>query len=146
MLPRLGDRIELEFPVQPQMFFLARLTAAAIASHAKFERDQIEDLRLAVDELLLALTRATGGDNTAGSSIHLDFQWHVDVMEVVASVIGGDEAKRVAPDASTRVSEENVEHGFSDSILSAVVDEHAVPRPGEPPRAWLRIRRRAALN
>ena len=51
----LSQRVELALPAQPELLFLARMTAAAVASRAEFGFDQVEDLRLAIDELWVTL-------------------------------------------------------------------------------------------
>ena len=143
MQPRLGDSVELELPLQPQLFFLARMTAAAIASHANFDPQQIDDLRLGVDELLLTLTRDLIRSDDASSFIRVEFQWHVDVMDVAATLVGGagEPLATQAPDTAR----EDTERSISESILEAVVDEHGAGGPGEVPRVWLRLRRSSAL-
>ena len=52
--PRL-HRVELSLPADAQMLFLARMTAAAVATRAELNYEQVEDLRLAIDELCIAL-------------------------------------------------------------------------------------------
>jgi serine/threonine-protein kinase RsbW len=45
------DEVRLLIPAEPGFLRLARLTAAAVASRMGFTFDEVEDLRIAVDEL-----------------------------------------------------------------------------------------------
>ena len=45
------DGIELSIPAQPNLLYLVRMTAGAVAARADLALDDVEDLRLAVDEL-----------------------------------------------------------------------------------------------
>ena len=47
----MSEAVELIIPVQSDLVVLARLTAATVASRAGFNVEEVEDLRLAVDEL-----------------------------------------------------------------------------------------------
>ena len=55
------DVVELTIPVRADLVVLARLTAATVASRADFDVEEIEDLRLAVDELCISQVQG-GGD------------------------------------------------------------------------------------
>jgi len=58
----MSDVVELTFPVRSDLLVLARLTAAALASRADFGIEDIEDLRLVVEELCLSVV---GNETTA---------------------------------------------------------------------------------
>jgi anti-sigma regulatory factor (Ser/Thr protein kinase) len=47
----MSDVVELSIPVRSNLLVLARLTAATLASRAEFGIEDIEDLRLVVEEL-----------------------------------------------------------------------------------------------
>jgi hypothetical protein len=51
--PRTSERelIEIVFPSSVELIVLARFTAATVGARANFDLDEIDDLRLAVDEL-----------------------------------------------------------------------------------------------
>jgi serine/threonine-protein kinase RsbW len=49
--------VELVLSVEDDLLVLARLTVSAVASRAGFDVEEIEDLRLAVDELCLLVLR-----------------------------------------------------------------------------------------
>ena len=118
--------VGLSIPAGPGLLSLARATAAATAARLDFSYDEIEDLRLAVDELCFSLTGA--GDHAG--QLHLTFSFDDDLVEVEGWLEGGpDEAKVVSND-------------LSETVLDALVDEHGTSeRRGDGPRAWLRKRR-----
>ena len=51
----MSEPVELSIPVQADLILLARLTAATVASRAGFDVEEVEDLRLAVDELCVSV-------------------------------------------------------------------------------------------
>ena len=123
-----GEPVELSIPVQSDLILLARLTAATVAARAGFDVEEIEDLRLAVDELcfLVACDRAAGRLNL--TSITDD-----DAVEVTCALDGsaaddGDADEQRARELSLR-------------ILAALVDEHGEESEGGRRRGWLRKRK-----
>src|SRR3954470_8006981 len=66
------DEVRLLIPAEPGFLRLARLTAAAVASRMGFTFDEVEDLRIAVDELCYFLLdgNGTAGTITITCSIH----------------------------------------------------------------------------
>ncbi len=52
------EPVELSIPVQSDLIVLARLTAATVASRAGFDVEEVDDLRLAVDELCVLVADA----------------------------------------------------------------------------------------
>ncbi len=128
------DRVELSLPARPDLLFLVRMTAAAVASRADFGYDQIEDLRLAIDELCLTVC----GESAIDGRLQLLFKWGDDAIEVVG-VYEADDAGR-GPRRDLGVAQQASE--LSERILDALVDEHGTDVVGGCPRAWLRMRRR----
>jgi len=120
--------VELTLPVKADLVVLARLTAATVASRANFDIEEIEDLRLAVDELCVSLV----GDGTDGR-MTLRFTRDEDQIEV-------EGAFHAAPEASSPVVTHDPE-GLSERILDALVDDHGFDEQDGQPRAWLRKRR-----
>ena len=127
------DRVELSLPARPELLFLVRMTAAAVASRADFGYDQIEDLRLAIDELALTICADQAGDGR----LQLLFKWTEDAVEVVG-IYEPDQAERPPRDLGV-VQPVNE---LSARILDALVDEHGSDLVGGCPRGWLRMRRR----
>ncbi|CAN5180145.1 hypothetical protein BH18ACT4_BH18ACT4_07270 [soil metagenome] len=102
------NTIELVLPADTRLVRLARLVASGIATTAGFDVDEIEDLRIAVDEGCATLIE--GGD---GSPLLLSFG--LGSNEV--AVFGSTTAKGPATFDSDRMS-------LSNQILRVVVDEH----------------------
>ena len=69
----MSDLVTLSIPVSADLLVLVRLTAATVASRAGFDVEEIEDLRLAVDELCISLVNE-GGGRAAGARIHPRFR------------------------------------------------------------------------
>ena len=127
-------RVELTLGTDAQMLFLARMTAAAVASRADFEYEQVEDLRLAIDELCIRLMN----DANVGGRIALVFVWDDQGTLDVSGTLtpdGSPSSNGHRPSAS--VSEPSDE--LSERILDALVDEHGGDTVGDVHRVWLRI-------
>lgn len=125
------DLVELSIPVRADLVVLARLTAATMASRSGFAVEEIEDLRLAVEELCLSVVRTDGEGR-----IHFAYRRVDDVVEIACSLereSGGD-ARRPAPDNPGG-------DDLSIRILDALVDEHGREMSSGAPSAWLRKRR-----
>jgi hypothetical protein len=129
-------RVELSLPADPQMLFLARMTAAAVATRAELTFEQVEDLRLAIDELCLALL---GRDLRAGQ-IALMFQWDAEgTLDVVGTLVPEGEPSRNGQVPNAGEAPLSVE--LSKRILDALVDDHGADVISGVHRAWLRMRR-----
>ena len=100
--------IELVLPSDTRLVRLARLVASGIGSAAAFDVEEIEDLRIAVDEGCTALIEA-GGDGP----LMLSFEVSGDGVVALGSTEVGSE---IGHDAD-RLS-------LSDQILRVVTDEH----------------------
>jgi serine/threonine-protein kinase RsbW len=125
---QVGDVIELSLPVAADLLVVVRLTAAAVASRAEFNVEDIEDLRLAVDELCLPLVRSA-----PEGRLVLRFIRTADSVEITACVDGPEASG--GPDAASH----DPEDALSAQILDALVDEHGWDGTGS--RCWLRKRR-----
>src|SRR5882757_3852164 len=55
-----GVEVRLTMPATPQLLRVARLTAAGLAGRLGFSFDEIEDIKIAVDELCFALVGSRG--------------------------------------------------------------------------------------
>ena len=67
--PPMTDTVELTIPVRADLVVLARLTAATVASRADFDVEEIEDLRLAVDELCISVIQGSADGRLDCSSV-----------------------------------------------------------------------------
>ena len=110
-----GDEIKLSMPAAPHLLRVARLTAAGLAGRLGFSFDEIEDVKIAVDELCFALVGSRGRDGT----LTLTYVLHGDELEIRGR---GDFAG--AADAPPPPTE------WSAQILAAVVDEHELGGEG----------------
>ena len=123
------QRVELSFPARPDMAFLAWMTAAAVASRADFGLDQVEDLRLAIDELCITLV----GEQGAEGDVHLTFEWTAEAVRITGSL----DQRVPASDMVVSVSD------LSGVFLEALVDEHGVDAGSDVPCMWMSVRRRS---
>lgn len=104
----LDGPIELSLPADTRLLRLVRLVASGLASTAGFDVDELDDLRIAVDEAVASLLE--GGD---GSRLSLRF-------EVGKSDVGMAGEVPAAP--GRPLDPDRVE--LSTQILAAVCDEH----------------------
>jgi hypothetical protein len=130
------NRVELSLAADAQMLFLARMTGAAVASRADFDYEEVEDLRLAIDELCIRLM----GSSTGAARISLLFQWNDDgALDVMGTRIPDDgpstNGHHPQPNGSGPAFE------LSERILDALVEEHGADTIGTMVRAWFRMRR-----
>lgn len=113
------DEVRLAVPATPEFLRLARVTASGLASRLGFTFDEVEDLRLAIDELCFMLIGSKGRDGM----VHLHY----------STVSGGLEVVGVGS-----FTDDGIRHPlspFSEQILSALVNEYSVDddpegRPG----------------
>lgn len=109
--PHEGDLVEVRVPADGGYVATLRLAAAGLAARCDLTVDEIEDLRLAVDEACaLLLPHATDG-----SSLQARFDVAPGRLAVVVSVSASDEAK---PDRS----------GYAWTVLEALAGPVSVER------------------
>jgi hypothetical protein len=124
-----GEEVRLTMPATPQLLRVARLTAAGLAGRLGFSVDEIEDVKIAVDELCFALVGSKGRPGSLTLTYRLgDHALTIDGEGVFTSVVGESPAP----------SE------LSAQILAAVVDEHEFSRDGNTMRFRLVKRRLVA--
>jgi serine/threonine-protein kinase RsbW len=100
--------VSLTVPARPEYLRLVRLAAADTGARAELSIEEIDDLRIAVDELSYALL----GDDPSEETLTLRYVASAGVVEI--------EGACPAPDEPVEVSQ------LSKSIIGAVVDEHEV--------------------
>jgi hypothetical protein len=103
-----SDEVLLVVPASPEFLRLARVTAAGLAGRLGFNYDEVEDLRLAIDELCFGLTGPTGRPGT----VELRYVLGDDNLVVEGQGHFVDEMGPVALTELSRV------------ILAALVDDH----------------------
>ena len=114
-MPDESTVIRLAIPAAPEYLRLARLAAADVASRAGFSFEDIEDLRIGVDELChLLMTPGAEEDH-----VQLTF-----TLESEAVSVEGE-----GPPGADRATV--IQSDLSRTIVTAVVDEHEVSRDGE---------------
>lgn len=158
------DVIDLQIPVSADLLVLARLTAATIAAKAGFNVEEIEDLRLAVDELCLPLVRAA-----RGGRMQLRYVSEGDSIEISCTVQATEALRAVGQDGAPEGRAEGRAEGatgaegrgqdgapegraeghpddtLSARILDALVDAHGRTDGDGQDRHWLR-KHRASLT
>jgi serine/threonine-protein kinase RsbW len=72
------DTISVRIPASPRYVQVVRLVAAGLAARLKFTIDDIEDLKIAVDELTAYLTGTHGRDGV----LEISFTIHDDRIEI----------------------------------------------------------------
>ncbi len=126
------DEVRLTMPASPDLLRVARLAAAGLAGFMGLSVDEIEDVKIAVDELCFALVRGQG----PGGRLTLTFRIGPDQL-VIEGVGTFDPATSTVPghSAGSDLSE------LSALILGAVVDEHEIVQDATTPRFRLVKRR-----
>jgi serine/threonine-protein kinase RsbW len=103
-----SEKVGLTVPAALEFVRIARLTASGVASRLGFDVDEIEDLRVAVDELSSILV-----DPPGGSQLELSFTSTTDGIEI--------EGRRTIDGGTPPAVDE-----LTRQILAAVVDEYDV--------------------
>ena len=138
------DHVELTLPARPDLLVLARMTVGAVAARADMAVDDIEDLRLAIDELCLSAV----GD-ARGGRLQLTYDWDDSGMEVSCTFRPSDleevsdsegladlgEIESLGTDAIAALPTD-----LSERILDALVDEHGHEKVDGGERAWFKKR------
>jgi serine/threonine-protein kinase RsbW len=104
----LSETVRLTIPAALEFVRIARLTASGVASRIGFDVDEIEDLRVAVDELSSILV-----DLASNDELELAFMPTIDGLEIEGRT-------RVEDSASPAIDE------LTRQILSVVVDEYGL--------------------
>jgi serine/threonine-protein kinase RsbW len=104
----LAGRIELSLPADSRYMRLARLMASGVATTCGLPLEEVEDFRIAVDELCATLIEM--GD---GHQVELRFELGSDALEVVATTAAADREA---------IDEERL--ALSRQILDVVTDGH----------------------
>lgn len=120
-----GGEVRLTVPAAPEFLRLVRLTAAGLASRMGFTFDEVEDLRIAVDELCFLLL----GDGDPERTVDLHYSAGPDSI----TIEGHTELSGPPPEPSE----------LSEQILGALVDEHEVDGFGSKVHFRLLKRREA---
>lgn len=132
--PGRPEVISLSFPARADLVALARFTAASVGARAGFDVEEIEDLRLAVDELVVSFEAVQ-----AGGTVQLRYTHDDETVTIECTVEPG-----LSSHPSEGIAGGELWGGdgeLSRQLLDALVDEHGrEPREGRP-CVWLRKHR-----
>jgi serine/threonine-protein kinase RsbW len=118
-----GGDVRLVVPASPEYLRLVRLTAAGLASRLGFSFDEVEDLRIAVDELCFHLLGDGDGDGDGPDQRPVEER----TMDLTYSA----SADSITITGSTGLTGPVPEPSeLSEQILDALVDEHEVSGAG----------------
>jgi hypothetical protein len=131
------ETIELSFPAHPDLVVLARFAAATVAARAGFDVEEIEDLRLAVDELCVSF-----GPMAEDGCLRME----LGRFEETVSIVGSFEPFSWARSVDQEPKDSNWERAaeLSELLLDSLVDEHGRETRNGRSVAWLRKRRASA--
>jgi serine/threonine-protein kinase RsbW len=120
--------VHLSVPASTANLRVVRLVAASLATDLGFGVDEIEDVRVAVDELAALLLESSpgAGDGPEGRRLDLDLGSDGGVLEVQGSC-------EAPADGEPEL------HGVAAELLSLLVDEYEVGSGAG--RWWFRLRR-----
>jgi len=119
------DQVQLAMPADPEFLRLARVTAMGLASRLSFTIEEIDDLRIAIDELVFGLIGTKGRPGT----VAMTYELLDDGLEVKG--VGNFE------DGEPTVGLTEL----SELILDAVADEHELTTTAGSPTFRLLKRR-----
>jgi serine/threonine-protein kinase RsbW len=111
-----GDEIRLVLPAEAEYGRIARITASSLALRLGFSFLDIEDLRIALDELVILLLRPEG----RAGSITIVFTVGEDRLTIDASTTAGSDQPWVDEAALARFEQ----------IVSELVDGHGIEDDG----------------
>jgi serine/threonine-protein kinase RsbW len=111
---RTGGDVRLVVPAAAEYLRLVRLTAAGMASRLGFTFDEVEDLRIAVDELCFHLLGDSDNGDPSADSRTMDLVYSAG--SDVITITGRTGLSGAIPEPSE----------LSEQILDALVDEHEV--------------------
>ncbi len=121
------DSVELDLPARPEFIGLTRLIVSGLAAHADFSVDEIEDVRIAVDEMCATLIEQCPD----GSRLTVTFMLSGPTLRCRATTVAG----------STRVEfDELAMH-----VLAATVDQYSLVREGALVAASMEKTRSASM-
>ena len=133
------DEVRLAVPATPEFLRLARVTASGLASRLGFSYDEVEDLRLAIDELCFILIGSRGRTG----SVELRYAMVPGALEVEGIGNFTDAAPNgTEADNSTQLRLA----AFSQQILSALLDDYSVYRDDQGRTCFRLVKRRGTVG
>jgi len=136
---RKRELVELQIPGNVDHVVLARFTAATVGARAGFDIDEIEDLRLAVDELCVSF-----GPVEENKNLRMEFLRVDDTVRITCRF----ETLAPGEDSPSASDSSRVDWGRTDELsrqlLNALVDDHGREALGPDPCAWVQKQRKVA--
>lgn len=111
----------LTVPALPEFLRVVRVTASGLSSRLGFSIDDVDDLRLALDELCFTLI----GKGSDDASLTLRYEVTDEQLQISGSTPANETNKNETNKADSGLAD------FSRQILTALVDEHRVWTDGE---------------
>jgi serine/threonine-protein kinase RsbW len=111
--------VRLEVPAAPEFLRISRIMAAGVASRVGFTLDEVEDLRIAIDEVCFAMVGARGRTGT------ITVRYLLDDGAIAVEGTGR---------FSDGLGNDPVISALSKQILAAVVDECELSAGEEGPQ------------
>jgi len=110
-----GDRIEISVPLRTDYLATLRTMAAALGADAGFSIDEIDDMRLAISEVVSSLVDAAESDGAVDAHAErLDAIFEVANAGIIVSISARDGVTDVELDE------------LASGILGSVVDRHDI--------------------
>jgi len=106
------DRIELDLPAHTRHASMARAVAAALGADAGFSIDDIDDLRLGIDEAISVVCH-----RTTGARLHISFERADSTIQAIVAVFNDGQ-----PNDRHPVVGDSQLDPLAERILGAVVD------------------------
>ncbi len=122
-----AELIELSIPAIPELLSLPRLTAAAVAAHIGFDLEEVEDTRLAIEELCLAAF-----DGRGPGRLRIRLKALPNALEVACTFQASDGSAE-SPNPRDKLAAE-----LTEQLLSALVDDHGTDVELGSARAWFK--------
>lgn len=113
----MADHVELDVPLASRYASTVRAVAASVGAELGFTIDDIDDLRLGVNEAVSILSDV---DDSKGARLHIRFEPDAATITVRCSRRGVD----------TPIVEDDIDV-LARRILGAVVDEYSVDEAGQ---------------
>lgn len=111
------DQLSLRFPARPGYLVICRLNAAAVGTAAGFDVEELDDLRLAVTEVITWLL----ADDIAGGDVEL----RLAVADGCVDIEGSRSGAGLSPNPADELVE---------AILGATVDDFELTETGADER------------
>jgi serine/threonine-protein kinase RsbW len=106
---RTSDTVSLLIPLEAEYVSIARLTASGIANHAGFDFDTIEDIKVAISEVIGKVIEKKDSDD----KLTIDFCFLDDGLEIDFKLAESDISELFDKDADD----------FALAIISSLMDE-----------------------